>query len=103
MNFVPVLQNILSSFTACNYVYDFAARCFIRLYKHDVLNIHQEVNRSKEPKLKFEFNFSNEDFCGLERGEHYDKNGQRRYVKVQGDNNYVFSFFTHKEAFRVNT
>ena len=54
------------------------ARCVIRLYKYDVLNIHQEINKSKEPKLKYELEFNNEDFCGMEKGEHYDKHGQRR-------------------------
>lgn len=68
------------------------ARCIIRLYKHDVLNPHQDINRSKEPKLKYELEFTNEDFCGLEKGEHLDRHGQRRLVFILQHEKFVSPF-----------
>nr|XP_018666733.1 uncharacterized protein LOC100179220 isoform X2 [Ciona intestinalis] len=58
------------------------ALCIIRLFKHDITSSAYEPSRGKEPKLKFELKFTKQDFCGIEKGEHYDRHGMRRYLCI---------------------
>ncbi|CAK8685018.1 unnamed protein product [Clavelina lepadiformis] len=59
-----------------------SARCIIQLFKHDMLSLSSDAMKAKEPKLKFEIQFSREDFCGLEKGDHFDRYGTRRYLCI---------------------
>uniref|UniRef100_H2YEN1 Uncharacterized protein n=1 Tax=Ciona savignyi TaxID=51511 RepID=H2YEN1_CIOSA len=58
------------------------ALCIIRLFKQDISNPGYEPSRTKEPKLKFELQFTRKEFCGIEKGEHYDRYGMRRYLCI---------------------
>jgi len=64
---------------------DTSAKCLIKLYKS------QNVNKSlsKSPQLKLEIEFSRDEFCGIEKGEHYDRYGMRRYLCVITVDQYI--------------
>jgi len=61
------------------YFHVLSAKCVIQLFKHDLTQLSPDSSRTKEPKIKYELQFVRSDFCGIEKGEHYDRHGIRRY------------------------
>nr|CAB3262283.1 uncharacterized protein LOC100179220 [Phallusia mammillata] len=58
------------------------AKCIIQLFKHDLSQSSPEPTHKKEPKRKFEMEFTRDNFCGIESGEHHDRYGTRRYLCI---------------------
>ena len=58
--------------------------CCITLYKQGKTN----CSNNKEPKLKYTFNFTHKTFRGIDKGEHYDKHGMKRYLLIIDDNDH---------------
>ncbi|XP_039248325.2 uncharacterized protein LOC120326153 [Styela clava] len=57
-------------------------KCDIRLFKYDIVSPKPGTFTKKDLRLKLSFQFTEEEFCGLEKGEHYMKGGMRRYICV---------------------
>lgn len=56
--------------------------CQIALFKFDLTNPKLGMLAKKDMKLKASFSFSEEDFCGLEKGQHITKHGTKRYICI---------------------
>ena len=62
----------------------FGGECCITLYKEGKTN----CSNNREAKLKHIFNFTHKTFRGIDKGEHYDKHGMKRYLLIIDDNDH---------------
>lgn len=56
--------------------------CQISLFKFDLTNPKLGMLAKKDMRLKASFSFTEEDFCGLEKGQHITKHGTKRYICI---------------------
>lgn len=56
--------------------------CQISLFKFDLTNPKLGMLAKKDMRLKTSFSFTEEDFCGLEKGQHITKHGMKRYICI---------------------
>lgn len=57
-----------------------AGKCIVKLFKQQ---------NPKTPKLKLALELNSMNFCGVEKGEHYDRHGMRRYMCLITDCDYI--------------